>query len=107
MDLPQLVDMLSGRPESFGILAILVIFGWKYFPVLKKKVEMQQSQLEMQRAQSEGDMRRERILQDIASTLAVLNKTVATKSDIIDLMSQKSTENKALNSSGSIVKQGI
>lgn len=103
MDIAQILPLLVGRPESYAILVVILIFGWKYFPVLKKKVEMQQSQLE-------GDVRRERLLQDIVSTLNKLNssmQTLATKDDVIEILLHKPAKKTVLNGSGSIAKQGV
>jgi len=109
MEMAEALSLISGQPESYAILAVMIIFGWKYFPVLKKKVEIQASQLEVQRQSLESAVRQEKLLQDIVSTLVALNasmQTFATKDDVIDLALHRPPK-KVVNGSGSVVKQGI
>jgi hypothetical protein len=105
MDNIDLSPLLNSQPELYAIFLLLAYLGRKYWPILKKKVEIQQSQFEC-------DARREQHLLDISEKLSTLIAKMdgfATKDDVIDLLLKRQIpkKEKPLNGSGTIVKQGV
>jgi len=101
MDNIDLSPLMSSQPELYAIFLLVAYLGRKYWPLLKQKIEMQ-------RAQLDGDLRREKLLQDILDCVVRQNAkldTLASKDDVI--YSLKERLETPILTSESIAKQAI
>lgn len=104
-----LSSIATSQPELYAILAVILYAVKKVLPLLKISVETQKSHLEcLQRIETKTDANTTAInanssaIQENSASL----KTLLSKDDAIDLLLHR-PQKKAINGSGSVVKQGI